>query len=154
MNFADTNWLEAMFFNLTDTDKKSRSATVQRFLRQHSGPIGLSHLVYLEARNVFSRISGEAEPEEWRLLQHELNGRLYLDPMNWDFLRRESFALIARYGFKESLGTFDLLCSPQPNSAARRDCYHLTKHLKRWQWLKVWPYFHHWTWRANKCWPS
>ena len=65
MNFADTNWLEAMFFNLTDADKKSRPAIVRRFLRQQGGPIGLSHLVYLEARNVFTRISGEAEPEEW-----------------------------------------------------------------------------------------
>lgn len=81
---------------------------MQRFLRQHGGPIGLSHLVYLEARNVFSRISGEAEPEEWRRLQEELNGRFYLDPMNWDYLRRDAFELIARYSHRATLGTFDL----------------------------------------------
>jgi len=64
VNFADTNWLEAMFFDLTEADKKSRPTVTRRFLRQQRGPIGLSHLVYLEARNVFTRISGEAEPEE------------------------------------------------------------------------------------------
>ncbi len=69
MNFADTNWLEAMFFDLTDADKQSRPDIVRRFLRHHGGPIGLSHLVYLEARNVFSRVSGEAEPKEWRQFQ-------------------------------------------------------------------------------------
>ena len=97
MNFADTNWLEAMFFNLTDADKKSRPATVQRFSRQHGGQIGLSHIVYLEARNVFARISGEAEPNEWTQLQQGLTGRFYLDPMNWDYLRRDTCFCLARW---------------------------------------------------------
>ena len=64
MNFADTNWLEAMFFELTG-DKQSRRSIVDRFLRRNPGQLGLSHLVYLEARNVFSRVSGETEPPEW-----------------------------------------------------------------------------------------
>jgi len=121
VNFADTNWLEAMFFNLTDADRKPRHAIVRRFLRQHGGPIGISHLVYLEARNVFTRVSGEAEPKEWKQLQQELNGRFYLDPMNWDFLRRDTFALIAGYGHKETLGTFDLalLASAKLSGATR-----------------------------------
>jgi predicted nucleic acid-binding protein len=121
VNFADTNWLEAMFFNLTNTDKNSRPATVRRFLRQHGGQIVLSHLVYLEARNVFTRISGEAEPEEWTQLQQDLTGRFYLDPMNWDYLRRDTFELIARYGHKETLGTFDLalLASAKLSGATR-----------------------------------
>ena len=110
-----------MFFNLTEADRKSRPAIVRRFLRQHGGPIGISHLVYLEARNVFTRISGEAEPEEWRQLQQDSNGRFYLDPMNWDFLRRDTFALIARYGHKETLGTFDLaLLASAKLSGAKR----------------------------------
>jgi hypothetical protein len=45
---------------------------------------------------VFTRISGKVEPEEWRQLQQDLNGRFYLDPMNWEYLRRDTFALIAR----------------------------------------------------------
>ena len=121
MNFADTNWIEAMFFNLTDADKKSRSAIVQRYLRRERGPIGLSHLVYLEARNVFTRTSGEAEPKEWSQLRQDLNGRFYLDPMNWEFLRRDTFDLIARYGHKATLGTFHLalLASARLSGATR-----------------------------------
>ena len=105
MNFADTNWLTAMFF---ETDQPERTATVRRYLRTHGGPLALSHIVYLEARNVFSRNSGEPEPVEWAELQAGLNGRFYLDPMNWDLLRREVFGLAARYAPKASLGTFDL----------------------------------------------
>ena len=37
-----------------------------------------------------------------------MNGRFYLDPMNWDFLRRDTFALVAKYAHKTTLGTFDL----------------------------------------------
>jgi hypothetical protein len=107
MNFADTNWLEAMFFNLAG-DRKSRRGTVERFMRQNPGQLALSHVVYLEARNVFSRVSGEAEPQEWNQLQEGLNGLFYLDPMNWDLLRREAFALFAKYSPKVTLGTFDL----------------------------------------------
>lgn len=108
MNFADTNWLEAMFFKSALPDKQVRRAIVDRFLRQQGGQIGLSHIVYLEARNVFGRISGESDPEEWRQLQAGLNGRFYLDPMNWEFLRRDTFALFAKYSHHATLGTFDL----------------------------------------------
>ena len=108
MNFADTNWLEAMFFQLNDPDKRFRCATVNRFLRGQSGQIGLSHIVYLEARNVFSRVSGEAEPAEWLNLQEELNRRFYLDPMNWDFLRRDTFELFSKYAPKGVVRTLDM----------------------------------------------
>lgn len=120
MNFADTNWLEAMFFDLTG-DKKSRRNVVDRFMRQSSGQLGLSHLVYLEARNVFSRISGENEPLEWVQLQAGLNGLFYLDPMNWDRLRRETFELFEKYSSRATLGTFDvaLLASAKLAGATR-----------------------------------
>src|SRR5438128_8378563 len=107
MNFADTNWLEAMFFDL-DGEKKSRRTTVDRFMRQNPEQLGLSHLVYLEARNVFSRVSGESDPLEWQEFQQGLNGRFYLDPMNWDLLRREVFTLFSKYSHKATVGTFDL----------------------------------------------
>jgi predicted nucleic acid-binding protein len=101
MTFADTNWLVAMFFSVP-----GRSATVARFLRRHTSALGLSPIVLLEARNVFSRESGEAEPEEWREL--EQSDHFYRDPMNWDLLRRDVFALAARYAHKAPLGALDL----------------------------------------------
>ena len=69
-------------------------------MRQQGGQLGISHLVYLEARNVFSRNAKEAEPEEWRRLVSDFNGLLYLDPMNWEFLRRDAFELFGRYSPK------------------------------------------------------
>jgi len=101
VNFTDTNWLAGMYF------RGSRHAeTVERYMRSHSSNLVVSPVVVLEARNVFSRESGESIPEAWK--NFEADGRFYRDPMNWDLLRREVFALISRYGTKESLGTFDL----------------------------------------------
>lgn len=108
MTFADTNWLEAMFFAAADASETGRRGIVQRFMRHQGGLLGLSHLVYLEARHVFTRISGEADPEEWRQLEEGLNGRFYLDPMNWDLVRRETIGLIRKYSPRQGLGTFDL----------------------------------------------
>ena len=108
MNFADTNWLEALYFEPEEKEKQTRCATVERFMRKHGGQLGISHLVYLEARNVFSRNTREPEPEEWRRLLGDLNGLLYLDPMNWDALRRDAFSLFAKYSPKANLGTLDI----------------------------------------------
>jgi len=121
LNFADTNWLEALYFDAESQDQKLRCAIVERFVRKHGGQLCISQLVYLEARNVFSRNAREAEPEEWRRLLSDLNGLLYLDPMNWDFLRREAFELFARYSPKITVGTFDvaILASAKLSGATR-----------------------------------
>lgn len=108
MNFADTNWLEALYFESSEPEYQARGRTVQRFMRKQGGQLGISHVVYLEARNVFARNTGEAEPEEWKRLVADFNGLLYLDPMNWDALRRDVFDLISKHSPKYRLGTFDL----------------------------------------------
>ncbi|HEV8544460.1 MAG TPA: type II toxin-antitoxin system VapC family toxin [Verrucomicrobiae bacterium] len=108
MIFADTNWLEALYFESPNPEQQLREATVQRFMRKQGGQLAISHVVYLEVRNVFSRISGEAEPEEWRRFVADFNGLIYLDPMNWDFVRRDAFALFAKYAHRTTLGTLDV----------------------------------------------
>src|SRR2546426_5979323 len=108
MNFADTNWLEALYFDAEDKEQQTRCGIVERFMRSHKGQLGISHIVYLEARNVFSRSAGEDEPEEWRRLVSDFNGLLYLDPLNWEFLRREAFWLFSRYSAKAAIGTLDM----------------------------------------------
>ena len=109
MNCADTNWLEALYItpHPEDREAQTRERIVQRFARTHSGPLAVSHVVLLEARNVFSRVTGEKEPIEWRQLESDFDGRLYLDSMNWDLLRRECHALLARYAWKTQIGPFD-----------------------------------------------
>lgn len=121
MSFADTNWLEALYFDSPDPHQQSREATVQRFMRRHGGQLAISHVVYLEARNVFSRTAREPEPEEWRRFLADFNGLIYLDPMNWDFLRRDAFTLFARYSHKARFGTLDvaILASAKLSGATR-----------------------------------
>lgn len=121
MNFADTNWLEALYFDSSDPIQREREATVQRFMRRHGGQLGISHIVYLEARNVFSRTAGEAEPEEWRRFLADFNGLIYLDPLNWDFLRRDAFALFSRYSHRFQFGTLDaaILASAKLSGASK-----------------------------------
>ena len=108
MNFADTNWLEALYFDANSKEQQSRCHIVERFMRHQGGQLGISHVVLLETRNVFSRNAGEADPEEWRRLVSDFNGLLYLDPMNWDLLRREAFSLFARYSPRALVGTLDM----------------------------------------------
>jgi predicted nucleic acid-binding protein len=107
MNYADTNWLEAIYIGPKDSESQRRREIVERFMRRHSGPLALSHIVLLEARNVFRRTTGEGNPAEWVLLEADFDGRLYVDPMNWDLLRRECYVLFDKYAWKASIGTFD-----------------------------------------------
>ena len=109
MNFADTNWLSAIYLPANDSDEesKSRRATVNRFMRTHGGRLLISPIVLLEARNVFSRVTGESRPAEWALLESDFDGRLYIDPMNWRELQRECEGIFSRYSHKATIGTFD-----------------------------------------------
>ena len=109
MNCADTNWLEAVYITpqRRDSDGRRREGIVERFARKHGGQLAVSHIVLLEVRNVFSRVTGESEPREWLQLEADFGSRVYVDPMNWDFLRRECNAIFGRYSRKTRLGTFD-----------------------------------------------
>ena len=109
MNFADTNWLASVYIEPQSDDSEAvrRRDIVNRFLRRHGGQLVISHVVLLEARNIFSRITGEREPREWQLLEADFDGRLYVDPMNWNLLRQECNQLFSKYAWKIAIGTFD-----------------------------------------------
>jgi predicted nucleic acid-binding protein len=108
MNFADTNWLEALYFESPEPAQQKREALVQRFMRRHGGRLAISHMVFFEARNVFSRTAGEVEPEEWRRLLADFSSLIYLDPMNWDLVRRDGFSLFAKYSHRMAVGSLDV----------------------------------------------
>ena len=76
-------------------------------MRRHGGQLVISHIVLLEARNIFSRVTGESEPREWLALEADFDGKLYVDPMNWDLLRRECNRLFSKYAWRVPVGTFD-----------------------------------------------
>ena len=109
MNFADTNWLASTYIepHPDDAEALRRRQAVERFMRRHGGQLVISHIVLLEARNVFSRITEEEEPWEWQMLEADFDGRLYVDPLNWDLLRQECQRLFAKYAWKTAIGTFD-----------------------------------------------
>jgi predicted nucleic acid-binding protein len=109
VNFADTNWLASLYIEPHSEDHEAirRRAIVDRFMRRHGGQMALSHIVLLEARNVFCRVTGESESREWALLEADFDGRIYVDPMNWDLLRRECYAIFGRYAWKAQIGPFD-----------------------------------------------
>lgn len=103
--FADTNWLAAAYFIRKD---QGRTESVERHSRKQQQPWIVSHLVLLEARNVFGRLSGESNPVEWVRLQGDLGRRIYVGPMVWDLQRQRSLELLAKYSHKAALGTFDV----------------------------------------------
>ncbi|MBI2924175.1 MAG: PIN domain-containing protein [Verrucomicrobia bacterium] len=109
MNFADTNWLVSAYIepHADDAEAVRRGEIVERFMRRHGGQLVISHVVLLEARNIFSRVTEEREPREWQMLEADFDGRLYVDPMNWDLLRRECNHLFSKYAWKAAVGTFD-----------------------------------------------
>lgn len=76
-------------------------------MRRRGGQLVISHVVLLEARNVFSRVTGDRDPLEWQALEADFDGKLYVNPMNWDLLRREANALFSKYAWKAAVGTFD-----------------------------------------------
>ncbi|MCU0771738.1 MAG: PIN domain-containing protein [Verrucomicrobia bacterium] len=109
MNYADTNWLEALYFAPEDSDlvATQRKGIVELFCRSHGGRLGVSIPVTWEARNVFSRASGESAPEEWNQFEADKDGLIYVDPVNWDLLKRDMFRLFSLYSHKASIGTLD-----------------------------------------------
>lgn len=106
MNFADTNWLVAVY---SSHERESQHQTAAKFMRRHGGRLLLSQPVLLEARNIFSRKTKKPKPPEWEELVGDFDGKLFVDPINWHLLRREAESLFAKYAWKESIGTLDTL---------------------------------------------
>jgi len=109
VNFADTNWLVSVYIEpeRQDAEAVRRRGIVERFMRRHGGQLVISQVVLLEGRNIFSRVTQEQDPREWHVLESDFDGRLFVDPMNWDLLRRECNRLFSNYAWKVSLGSFD-----------------------------------------------
>jgi hypothetical protein len=53
MNFADRNWLEALYFESPDSAQQARELTVQRFMRKEGGQPIISQFVYLRSQKRF-----------------------------------------------------------------------------------------------------
>ncbi|HUS34390.1 MAG TPA: PIN domain-containing protein [Verrucomicrobiae bacterium] len=129
--FADTNWLVALYLQAhpQDADSVSRAAIAERRTRKESF-LRTSHIVLLEARNVFSRATGEAHPREWEDLVADFNGRVFVDPMNWDLLRRETNRMFELFSHRATLGTFDVAIVASAHLAGAREILSFDERLK------------------------
>ncbi len=108
--FADTNWLEAIYFRPTAAASdaaRQRHAVVERRMRRLAAPLLTSQIVLLEARNVFGRLAGVPRPAEWDQLLNDFNLRIFVDPMNWDLVRQETNLIFEKFSHKAAVGTFD-----------------------------------------------
>jgi predicted nucleic acid-binding protein len=113
--FADTNWLEALYFIPKDDASRNRRDVVERRMRRHSGPLIVSHIVLLEARNVFGRLACAPQSPQWEKLREDFNCRIFVDPMNWEILRQATNRIFEQFSHKVIVGTFDatLIASAQ-----------------------------------------
>jgi hypothetical protein len=73
-----------------------RTATVERFARQHGRALVISHIVLLECANVFPWTAGRRSPPEWERLQSDLGRRFLVDTMQWDMLRQRATDMLRR----------------------------------------------------------
>ena len=90
-----------------DAQAVRRATLVERWMRKYSGQLAISEFVLLEARNVFSRVSGKPRPLEWEHLKGDLGRRLTVEPFRWEPLREQTFKIFDRLSHKLNLGTFD-----------------------------------------------
>src|SRR5260370_399511 len=131
--FADTNWLESIYFKPgrdSAPATRERHAIVERRMRRQSAPLLISHIVLLEARNVFGRLAGVPKPVEWERLLSDFNGRIFVDPMNWDLLRQETHLVFQRFSHKATVGTFDATLIASAQLAGGRELLSFDERLK------------------------
>jgi predicted nucleic acid-binding protein len=143
--FADTNWLESLYFKPTRDSTpaaRKRHAIVERRMRKQAVPLVISHIVLLEARNVFGRLAGVSKPAEWERLVGDFNGRIFVDPMNWDRLRLETNLIFDRVSHKATIGTIDATLVASARLAGGREFLSFDERLKAFAvylGLKVFP---------------
>src|ERR1051326_6044808 len=131
--FADTNWLESIYFKPeqgSSSVAKERHAIVERRMRKITASLLISQIVLLEAHNVFARLSGVPKPPQWEQLVSDFNGRIFVDPMNWDLLRRETNLIFDRFSYKSTIGTFDAAIVASAQLAGGREILSFDERLK------------------------
>jgi predicted nucleic acid-binding protein len=129
--FADTNWLEALYIEPHEDDVVGlRRAEIAERRSRKEKTLTTSHVVLIEARNVFSRVTKRPLPEEWKDLVSDFNGRIFVDPMNWDLLRRDTDGIFEKFSHKIIIGTFDATIVASARLAGARSILSFDEKLK------------------------
>lgn len=89
-----------------------------------------SHIVLLETRNIFARVTRRAVPQEWIDLQEDFNGKLFVDPFDWDSLRQASERIFEQFSHKATIDTFDAAIVASAELAGAREILSFDENLK------------------------
>jgi predicted nucleic acid-binding protein len=101
---ADTNWLAQCYFQSGPLHEVCR-----RQNERHDVPIHISPPVLYEARTVFPRLTGHANPAALAQLTSDFGDNVVFHPLDWSLLERGGAELLDKYAHKAAIGAMDSL---------------------------------------------
>lgn len=129
--FADTNWLEALYIKPEAEDRAAiRRGELAKARLKRGEVLVISPIVLMEARNVFSRITKNARPAQWDELEGDFDGSIFVDPMNWNLLRRQTDQIFERFSHRAVIGTLDAAIVASAELAGARQFLSFDEHIK------------------------
>lgn len=129
--FADTNWLEALYIKPQPDDAESiRRGEIAEARLRRGEPLVISPIVLMEARNVFSRITKDPHPPQWDQLVADFDGAIFVDPINWSLVRRQTEDIFERFAHKATIGTLDAAIIASAQLAGARQFLSFDQPLK------------------------
>ena len=101
---ADTNWLARFYLGSGPLHE-----VCQRQMQQHEVPLHISPPVLYEARTVFPRLTGEANPAVLKQLKSDFGDSIVFHPLDWSLLEKMGGELLDKYAHKSEIGAMDSL---------------------------------------------
>jgi predicted nucleic acid-binding protein len=80
-----------------------------RQMQRHEVPLHISPPVLYEARTVFPRLTGHANPAALAQLKLDFRDKVIFHPLDWSLLERMGAELLDKYAHKAALGAMDSL---------------------------------------------
>jgi predicted nucleic acid-binding protein len=102
--FADTNWLVLFYLK-----SQPLHEVCARQMQRHDVPLHISPPVLYEARTVFPRLTGVANPPALAQIQSDFGDNLVFHPLEWSLLERMGAELLEKYAHKSAIGAMDSL---------------------------------------------
>jgi predicted nucleic acid-binding protein len=112
--FADTNWLARYYLESGPLHEVCR-----RQMQRHEVPLHIAPPVLYEARTVFPRMTGQANPAVLARLKSDFGDSIVFHPLEWSLLEKMGAELLEKYAHKSEIGAMDSLIVA---SAVAADC--------------------------------
>jgi predicted nucleic acid-binding protein len=102
--FADTNWLSFYYLRAGPLHEVCLGR-----MERHEVPLHISPPVLYEAKAVFPRITGKANPAALAKLMSDFGDSVIFHPLDWELLEKAGAELLAKYAHKSEIGALDSL---------------------------------------------